>query len=120
MKNRNLYQKIATLLQNDQVGEPDQAIEQRLMYTFLLKNSQSKMRQNSFGGFVSWLFSAQSLGMKTAFVSFILFFSVISSQFNFDHSDSYDNNALSSKRVFVCDSTLFMLSNDSILKDSLQ
>jgi hypothetical protein len=120
MKDRNHDQIISELLLNDHIGEPDKAIEQRLMYAFMLRNNRSVMRQNSFSGFFSWLFSAQSIGMKTAFISFILFFTVVSSQFNFDQSVSNGNDTLISNRVFVCDSTMFMLSNDSILKESLQ
>ena len=81
---KNQDQLFAQLLCNDRIGEPDNAIEDRLMYSFLLKNSSSKVKQNSFASFFNWLFSAQSLGLKTGLVSLVLFFSVINNQLNID------------------------------------
>jgi hypothetical protein len=119
MKNMNQDQKFAKLLQNDQVGEPDNAIEDRLMYSFLLKNSRSKVRQNSFFSFFNWLFSAQSLGLKTGLVSVVLFFSVINNQINIDSGTISGNDSVFSKRILVADSTSFIQITDSIRADSL-
>ncbi|MDO8927626.1 MAG: hypothetical protein Q7W54_01405 [Bacteroidota bacterium] len=119
MKNMNQDQKFAKLLQNDQVGEPDKAIEDRLMYSFLLKNSGSKLKQNSFVSFFGWLFSARSLGLKTGLVSLVLFFSVINNQINIDSGTITGNDSVFSKRILVADSTSFIQSIDSVRTDSL-
>ena len=84
MNKKDNEKLFADLLRNDRVGEPDKAIEDRLMYSFMLKNKDHKLRQNSFSGFGGWLFSLQSLGVKVAFVSVVLFFSVVNSQFIFN------------------------------------
>ncbi|OFX52835.1 MAG: hypothetical protein A2066_15325 [Bacteroidetes bacterium GWB2_41_8] len=116
---KNQDQLFAQLLCNDRIGEPDNAIEDRLMYSFLLKNSSSKVKQNSFASFFNWLFSAQSLGLKTGLVSLVLFFSVINNQLNIDAGTITTTDTLFSKRVFVADSTSFIQTLDSIRTDSL-
>lgn len=119
MKNTNQDQKLGQLLRNDQVGEPDKAIEDRLMYSFLLKNSSSKVKQNSFGSFFGWIFSAQSLGLKTGLVSVVLFFSVMNNQLSVDYGTITTTDSLFTKRVLVADSTSFIQTIDSIRTDSL-
>lgn len=119
MNKKNQDQMFAQLLHNDRVGEPDKAIEDRLMYSFLLKNSGSKLKQNSFVSFFGWLFSAQSLGLKTGLVSAVLFFSVINNQINVDSGTVTGNDSVFSKRILVADSTMFIQSFDSIRTDSL-
>lgn len=119
MNKKNQDQMFAQLLCNDRVGEPDNAIEDRLMYSFLLKNSRSKVRQNSFCSFFGWLFSAQSLGLKTGLVSVVLFFSVINNQLTIDSGTITGNDSVFSKRILVADSTSFIQTIDSIRTDSL-
>lgn len=119
MKNMNRNQLLTELLQNDQVGEPDKTIEDRLMYSFLLKNSRSKVKQNSFASFAGWLFSAQSIGLKTALVSLVLFFSVFGSQFTFDPVRISGNDSISHQRILLADSAHFIQPIDSIRNDSL-
>lgn len=119
MNKKNQDQMFAQLLCNDRVGEPDNAIEDRLMYSFLLKNSRSKVRQNSFSSFFGWLFSAQSLGLKTGLVSVVLFFSVINNQLTVDSGTITGNDSVFSKRILVADSTSFIQTIDSIRTDSL-
>jgi hypothetical protein len=119
MNKKNQDQMFAQLLCNDRVGEPDNAIEDRLMYSFLLKNSRSKVRQNSFSSFFDWLFSAQSLGLKTGLVSVVLFFSVINNQLTIDSGTITGNDSVFSKRFLVADSTSFIQTIDSIRTDSL-
>ncbi|MDP2889812.1 MAG: hypothetical protein Q8P34_12740 [Bacteroidota bacterium] len=119
MKKKNSDQMFAKLLQNDHVGEPDEAIEDRLMYSFLLKNSGSKLKQNSFVSFFGWIFSAQSLGLKTGLVSLVLFFSVVNNQINIDSGTITGNDSVFSKRILVADSTSFIQSIDSVRTDSL-
>jgi hypothetical protein len=115
MTKKNSDQFYSQLLKNDQIGSPDPAIEDRLMYSFLLKNSSSNVRQNSFSNFLGWLFSAQSLGLKTGLVSVVLFFSVINTQ----HVSITSSDSLFNKRILVADSTSFIQTIDSIRADSL-
>lgn len=119
MKKKNQDQMFARLLYNDRVGEPDNAIEDRLMYSFLLKNSGSKVRQNSFSSFFGWIFSVQSLGLKTGLVSFILFFAVMNNQISIESGKITAADSLFSKRTLVADSTSFIQTIDSIRTDSL-
>ena len=119
MKKKNQDQMFAQLLCNDRIGEPDNAIEDRLMYSFWLKNSGSKVKQNSFSSFFVWLFSAQSLGLKTGLVSVVLFFSVINNQLTIDSGTIGGNDTVFTKRVLVADSTSFIQTIDSIRTDSL-
>lgn len=119
MYNKNQDQLFAELLKNDKVGEPDKAVEDRLMYSFLLENSSLKVRQNSFGSFFGWIFSAQSLGLKTGLVSLILFFSVMNNQISIEPGAMDGNDSLLIKRVLLADSTSFIQFPDSIRADSL-
>lgn len=119
MNKKNQDQMFAELLKNDRIGEPDRAVENRLMYSFMLKNSRSKIKQNSFSSFFGWIFSAQSLGLKTGLVSVVLFFSVINSQINVESGNIVTNDSLFNKRVLVADSTHFIQVVDSLRTDSL-
>ncbi len=119
MMKKNQEQLFAELLQNDRVGKPDQAIEDRLMYSFMLKSGASKPRQNSFASFFGWVFSAQSLGFKTGLVSVILFFSVMNNQISIESGKVSASDTVFTRRVLVADSTNFIQSLDSIRPDSL-
>lgn len=107
------------LLKNDQVGKPDAAIEDRLLYSFMLKSGASKPRQNSFASFFGWLFSVQSLGLKTGLLSVILFFSVMNNQIGIESGSVTATDSLFTKRVLVADSTSIIQNIDSIRPDSL-
>ena len=88
MKNELTDKYLSELFQNDTLAaKPDAAIKSRLDYTFMLKESQSKIRQNSFAGMFSWLFSLKSIPFKAAMVSIILLFSV----FNFPQNSGISN-----------------------------
>ena len=119
MRNMNQDQFFAELLRNDQVGEPDNAIEKRLEYSFMLKNSRSNLRQNSFGNFFGWIFSGQSLGLKAGLVSVALTFFVMNSQLNFEPGKIGGNDSISTQRILLADSTHLIQPIDSIRKDSL-
>lgn len=119
MKKMNRNQLFTKLLRKDQVGEPDKAIEDRLMYSFLLKNSGSKLKLNSFASFFGWIFSAQSLGFKTGLVSLVFFFSVFNNQFTFDPARISGNDSISNQRILLADTAHFIQTVDSIRKDSL-
>jgi hypothetical protein len=121
MSKKNSDQLFARLLQNDSIGKPDETVEQRLMYSFLLKSGGSKQRQNSMSGFLGlgWLVSTQSIGLKIALVSVVLFFSLINNQNNTESKTNIGNDSLTAKRVLVADSTVFKQSLDSIFPNSL-
>ncbi len=119
MNKKNPDQLFSELLRNDNPGKPDNAIEDRLMYSFLLKSRNSKPRQNSFASFASWLFSVQGLGLKTGLVSMILFFSVMNNQFTFDSGKVCGNDSILSQRVLLADSAHFIQPIDSLRTDSL-
>ena len=119
MKKRNPDQFLSQLLQSDQVGNPDKAIEDRLMYSYMLKSGRSKLRQNSFSHFFGWLLSFQSLGLKTGLVSVVLFISVMNNQLSLNPGSITAADSLSSQRVLVADTTSFIQTLDSIRTDSL-
>lgn len=74
-------QYLSEVFKSDRLNyKPDPAIKSRLEYTFLLKESQSKIRQNSFAGLFSWFFSLKSISVKAAMVSVILLISVFNFQ----------------------------------------
>jgi len=127
MNKRNVYHLFSKVLRNDRVGEPAPEIEDRLMYSFLLKSSASKPRQNSLAGFAGWFFSAKGFGLKTALVSIVLFFSMFNSPFTFDSahvsaSDSITNQSIliaDTSHVLVADTAHFIQSINSSRTDSL-
>jgi hypothetical protein len=114
MSNKDSDKIFARLLQEDHIGEPDHAIEQRLMYSFLLKSGGSRTRQNSFAGFFGWLFSVQSFGLKTGVTAIILTFSVMNSHLSFESAKIGSNDSLFTKRVLMADSIRLIQSIDSI------
>jgi hypothetical protein len=119
MNKRNQEQLLAQLLLNDRVGEPEKTIEDRLMYSFFLKNSRSKLRQNSFSNFFGWIFSFHGMGLKAGLVSVVLFFSLVNNQFSFEPSRMSGLDSTSNQRVLLADTAHFIQTVDSIRKDSL-
>lgn len=119
MKKIKMEQFLSRLIRKDHVGQPDKAVEDRLMYSYLLKNSRSRVRQNSFASFFGWAFSAENLGLKTGLVSAILFFSVMNYQINIESGKITTSDSLFNKRVLVADSTSIIQNLDSIHTDSL-
>ena len=116
---KNSEQLLSKALRNDCIGEPNKAIEDRLMYAFLLKNSRAGVKQNSFSNFAGWLFSGQSVALKTVMVSMVVFFSIFNSQFTFDSGKISADDSISSQRVLVADSAHFIQLVDSLRVDSL-
>jgi hypothetical protein len=119
MKNINQDHFFSELLQNDRVGEPEKAIEDRLMYSFMLKNSRSKLKQNSFASFFGWIFSVQGLGLKTGLVSVVLFFSIMNNQLNFDSSKIVASDSIANHRILIADTIHLIQPIDSLRPDSL-
>jgi hypothetical protein len=119
MSKKNSDKLYADLLHNDRIGEPDKAIGDRLMYSFMLKSSFLRSRQNSFGSFFGWVLSTQSIGLKTAMVSVILFISLMNNQINNNSGNITGVDSLFTKRVLVADSTRVFQNIDSTRTDSL-
>jgi hypothetical protein len=119
MNKKNPDQLFTNLLRNDRIGEPSKSIEDRLMYSFLLKSSHLKVKQNSFASFIGWIFSVQSLGLKTGLVSVILFVSILNNHLNIDSGTISGSDTIFAKRVLVADSTSLIQSIDSLRTDSL-
>ena len=70
--------ELTRLFEKDAVNlAPDTAVRERLEYTFLLKSKDSKVKQNSFLGMFTWLFSWSHLPLKAAMVSLILVVSLL-------------------------------------------
>lgn len=98
MQNELTDKYLSEQFKNDElICKPDPAIKSRLDYTFLLKESQSKIRQNSFTGLFSWFFSLKNIPVKAALLSVVLFISV----FNFQQKTGNFNTP-------TIDSTLFL------------
>ncbi len=119
MTKRNSDQLFAQLLQKDNIGKPDQAIEDRLMYSYLLKSGKSKVRQNSFAYFFGWMFSVQGLGVKIATISLIVFFSAVNTQYFFEAGKIGASDSIYNQRTLVADSAHFIQLVDSLRVDSL-
>lgn len=119
MNKRNPDQFFSQLLQNDQVGTPDTGIEDRLMYSYLLKSRVSKLRQNSFSSMFRWFFSFQNLWLKTGLVSLFLFFSVMNNQLLLTPGAITGSDSLYSQRALLADTTHLIQPLDSIRTDSL-
>lgn len=119
MTKRNSDQMFAQLLKNDHVGKPDQVVEDRLMYSYMLKSGKSKVRQNSFASFFSWMFSGQGLGVKIATISLVVFFSAVNTQYFFEAGKIGASDSIYSQRTLVADSAHFIQLVDSLRVDTL-
>ena len=119
MNKSNPDQLFNHLLQNDQVGKPDPGIEDRLMYSYMLKSKGSKLRQNSFSSFFGWVLSFQNLWLKAGLVSMILFFSLMNNQLSLTPGSIGGSDSLYSQHVLLADTTHFIQPLDSIRADSL-
>lgn len=81
MKNKLTDKYLSELFDNDELNcKPDPAIKSRLDYTFMLKESQNKIRQNSFAGMFAWIFSVKNIPSKAALISIALLFSLFNFQ----------------------------------------
>ena len=119
MNKRNNDQFFCQLLQNDQVGKPDSGIEERLMYSYLLKSRVSNLRQNSFSNYFGWLFSFQNIGLKAGLMSIVLFLSIMNNQLSIGTGSISGSDSLYTQRMLLADTTNFIQPLDSIRTDSL-
>ena len=69
------------LFKNDELHcSPDPAVKSRLEYTFMLKESQGKIRQNSFTGLLSWILLAKNIPVAATILMAVLLLSVFNYQ----------------------------------------
>lgn len=119
MNKKNMDQLLSEVIRKDEVGKPNGAIEDRLMYSYMLKSGKSKVKHNSFTSFFGWMFSAQGVGVKMATISLVVFFSVIHTQNFFESGGINSSDSLSHERSLVADSAHFIQLVDSLRVDSL-
>ena len=79
MKNEMISDKeLSSIFNQDAANNlPNEAIRERLEYSFMVKSRSYKTTQNSFLGFFAWLFSWSNLPLKAAMVSVVLLFSLV-------------------------------------------
>lgn len=102
------------LFSNDTLNcKPDPAVKSRLNYHFMLKESRSTVRQNSFLGIFSWLFSVKNIPAKTALVSIVMLISMINFQNGSENSNFPAIDSASILIPFHCDSVLKQQDSDT-------
>lgn len=116
---KNIDNKLIQLIQNDQIGSPKSEIEDRLMYTFMLKNGTSTVRQNSFSGFSSWLFSFKHIAVKTAVLSCLLLFTLMNSGLHQNQTYTGTCDSTFVEKALVLDSACFTNDHLSDKRDTL-
>ncbi len=114
MNKKNSEKLFTRLLRDDRIGGPDEVTEHRLMYAFFLKSGVSKLRQNSFAGFLGWLFSLHSVALKTSLAAFLLFISLMNNQISTVPGETITGDSLTARRVLVADSARFIQNMDSV------
>jgi hypothetical protein len=119
MKRKNADDLFSDLLRNDRVGEPANEVEDRLMYSYMLKSGKSKVRQNSFASFFGWMLSGRGVAFKAAVVSLVVYFSVYTNPGFFEAGKLSAGDSLSYQRTLVADSAHFNQLIDSLRVDSL-
>lgn len=102
---KNMDEKLSELIQKDRIGIPDSQIEDRLMYTFMLKNGMSNLRQNSFAGFLGWIFSFKSFGVKTAIISCLLVVTMMNVNIQQNQKTTGDCDSTFVDKALVLDTT---------------
>ncbi len=79
MKNEMISDKeLSSIFNQDAANNlPNEAIRERLEYSFMVKSRSYKTTQNSFLGLFAWLFSWSNLPLKAAMISVVLLFSLV-------------------------------------------
>lgn len=81
MNNKMNDSQLNNLFKHDTLHcSPDPAVKSRLDYTFMLKESQGKIRQNSFTGLFTWIFSVKNIPVAATLFMAVLLLSVFNSQ----------------------------------------
>ncbi len=106
------------LIIQDQVGNPSPEVKTRLDNAFMLKSANYTIRQNSFSGFFSWIFSLKAIGLKTALASLFVAFFMFNQDVNIAPSNPSTHDTTSVNHIIKIDSSLFQ-TNTSIASDSV-
>jgi hypothetical protein len=116
MKNELTEKELFEIFEKDNINcNPQPSVKSRLDYTFMLKQSQNKIHQNSFAGLFAWIFSFKNIPVKAAMVSAILFFSV----FNYQQKTGITNGAgIDSASMSVIPFNLDTLNNRPFSSDT--
>ncbi len=111
--------ELKQLINDDQVGRPDASIKTRLDQAFTLRSATYPIRQNSFSGFISWIFSLKALGLKTALASLFIAFFLFNKDVTIAPSNPTTLDTTSVNQIIEIDSSLFQssanIANDSVL-----
>lgn len=110
--------QLADLIRQDTIGKPASQVENQLNYAFMLKSVKSKARQNSFSGFLGWIFSTNGMGVKAVVASVLFLFVMIKPDLNRNPGPHATGDSTRVLQSVVIDSTLFhpdsKTTNDSI------
>ncbi len=110
--------QLADLIRQDTIGKPAPQVENQLNYVFMLKSVKSKARQNSFSGFLGWIFSMDGMGVKAVVASVLFLFFMIKPELNRHPGSDGTADSTSIQQSVVIDSTLFQ-PDSKIINDSI-
>ncbi len=71
------------LIVQDRPGAPDPYLRERLRQVLFKRSAVYKIRQNSFAGFFSWIFSSRQAAIKLAFAGIVTFLFFVKPDFIF-------------------------------------
>jgi len=106
--------QLADLIRQDTIGKPAPHVEDQLNYVFMLKSVRSKARQNSFSGFLGWIFSMNGMGLKASVASVLFLFVMIKPELNRHSGSDVTADSTRVQQSVVIDSTLFQLDSKTI------
>ncbi len=104
---------IKQLVQQDVVGCPNPVVEERLQQAFMARSAGYRVRQNSFSGFIGWLFMPRQLGVKLAFASVLLAFFLFRPDINLNSHTPVTIDTTRVDQSRVLDSALLQLPTDT-------
>lgn len=104
---------LKNLIQQDQVGKPDSAIEDRLQGKFVARASSYRVHYNSFANFFTWLLGPKQLATKLAVTTLLFTFAFIRpvSKMNSESSVIVDSTYVN--KSYVLDSAMLILPQDT-------
>ena len=114
-----MSKNLKRLINTDQVGKPDNGVKQRLDQAFMLRSAGYPVKQNSFFGFFTWIFSLKAIGMKTAIASLFVAFFLFNHDVNITPAGQTTLDTTSVNQIIEIDSSLFQpatnVANDSVI-----
>ncbi len=110
MKNKRLKQ----IIQTDQISGPAPDVKQRLDHAFMARSASYPVRQNSFSGLFTWLFSLQGLGVKTTIAAFCLGFFLMNNNFDISSGTTFPLDSIHVSQSIEIDSSLIIPSTHSV------